>query len=366
MANTANKDLNVPAHGSNVNTWDVPVNANWAGLDVAFGGSSALSVTGQSGIVALTAAQYKPPNIIITGALTANVNYQLPSSVGGVWSISNGVTTPSRFTVTISSAAGGASVVLPQGVRTPVLADGSASGVFISLSLAAPASLNATSLGGIPAASYARQDVRSVFSLVALTRGQTINVSAGNYNTSAQQIQPTATATASTGNVGNGTFGTITAADPALIGKYLLVMTSATAFNLNDPAGSLVGAGSTGVAFSMGGIGFTLTVGGTAFVVGDNFSIQTSIYGSNYFPVNMTANGTLTNPTDLPSAVQGLTWRVKQDGTGGWTLAYGAMFKFAGGVVPPISTAPNAVSLISAIYDPTDGALYCTAALNVS
>jgi hypothetical protein len=34
---TANKFLYVPAHGADVDTWDVPVNANWNGLDQALG-----------------------------------------------------------------------------------------------------------------------------------------------------------------------------------------------------------------------------------------------------------------------------------------------------------------------------------------
>ena len=89
-------------------------------------------------------------------------------------------------------------------------------------------------------------------------------------------LKSTAAATAGGSNTGNGTFGTITAAYPALVGGYALTMTAATAFTVVDPNGNTVGTGSTGVAFSAGGIGFTLTAGGTAFVAGDNFTIATS------------------------------------------------------------------------------------------
>lgn len=364
MANTPNKNLNVPVHGSFVDDWDVPVNENWNGLDEALGGVTALSVTSVTGIVALTATQYTPPNLVITGALTGNVNYQLPAVVGGIWSIYNN-TTASRNTVSFSSAAGGPAIVLPQGARTFVVADGTAAGVELAADLSPPATLNATTLGGVPAASYGRLDIRSTFNLVSLTRGQTINVSSGNYNTSAQQLQPTAVATPNAQNVGDGTFGTINIADPAIPGNYALLMTSATAFTLFDPTGATVGSGATGSPFSVSGIGFTLTVGGIAFQAGDNFTIAALIYGSNYFPVNMTVNGTLTNPTDLPSsAVQGFTWRIKQDATGGRTLAYGGMFKFLGSVAPTLSTAANAVDILTAIYDPVDNLLYCTFAPN--
>lgn len=122
MANTPAKNLNVPAHGSFVNDWDVPVNENWAALDTALGGTTGLSVTGQSGVVALTATQYTPFNLEISGTLTAAVNYQVPSGVGGFWTIANNAS--GAFTVTFSSAAGGPSVVLQQGLRTAVMTDG--------------------------------------------------------------------------------------------------------------------------------------------------------------------------------------------------------------------------------------------------
>ncbi len=77
-------------------------------------------------------------------------------------------------------------------------------------------------------------------------------------------------------NAGNGTIGTVTVqpAPATQVGAYTLVMTSATAFVVTAPDGATA-TGSTGVAFSGLGIGFTLTAGGTAFVVGDNFTLTT-------------------------------------------------------------------------------------------
>lgn len=119
---TANKSLTKPANGDDVDTWDVPVNANSDIIDAAFGGTTTLNVTGASGTVILTSTQYRPPFMVVSGTLTASVIYQVPSGVGGEWSVSN--ITTGAFTVTISSGGGGTSVVLPQGSRTVVQSDG--------------------------------------------------------------------------------------------------------------------------------------------------------------------------------------------------------------------------------------------------
>jgi hypothetical protein len=136
---TTNKKLEQPANNDYVGNWNLPVNADWSTIDTCFGGYQVLNPTGLSGTVALTSstsgtqpytttAQWQAPNIVIgasltsTAALTANVNYQLPSGIGGIWSIYNNTT--GAFTVTFSSAGGGSSVVLPQGYRIKVVSDG--------------------------------------------------------------------------------------------------------------------------------------------------------------------------------------------------------------------------------------------------
>lgn len=83
----------------------------------------------------------------------------------------------------------------------------------------------------------------------------------------------TAAATALGTNTGNGTFGTITpVSQPTMIGVYNILFTAATAFTVTAPDGA-TSTGSTGVAFSALGIGFTITAGGTAFVAGDTFTV---------------------------------------------------------------------------------------------
>lgn len=86
----------------------------------------------------------------------------------------------------------------------------------------------------------------------------------------------TASAAALGTNTGNGTFGTITPqASPATqVGVYGLAMTDATHFTVTAPDGA-TSTGTTGVAFSALGIGFTLTAGGTPFIAGDTFAFTT-------------------------------------------------------------------------------------------
>lgn len=128
MSSTTNLTLDKPANNSDVNTWDVPVNSNMDILDAMAGGHTSLSATAASGVVALTATQYRPRIIIVTGVLTAAVNYQLPSGVGGTWAVFNNTT--GAFALTWSSAGGGTSVVLSQGFTTAVICDGTNVGLL--------------------------------------------------------------------------------------------------------------------------------------------------------------------------------------------------------------------------------------------
>jgi hypothetical protein len=74
------------------------------------------------------------------------------------------------------------------------------------------------------------------------------------------------------GNTGNFTCGTVTESGP-LVGVFKIEFIAATVFNVSDPKGAFVGEGHTGVAFSGGGLGFTITAGGTPAVAGDSATI---------------------------------------------------------------------------------------------
>lgn len=91
----------------------------------------------------------------------------------------------------------------------------------------------------------------------------------------------TAAVAADAGNTGNGT---IALADPAVDaaavgGDYKVKMTGATAFEVYDPAGVLVGKGAAGSAFAKQ-VKFTLTAGNTAMASGDSFTISVNVQPS--------------------------------------------------------------------------------------
>lgn len=102
-----------------------------------------------------------------------------------------------------------------------------------------------------------------------------------------------ATATADGDNTGNGAMGAITVGNGAMDGVYTLRITAAAAnagdFIVENPAGVLVDSGTVGVAFSAGGLGFTLADGATDFAVDDIFRIAVIASGfkwKEYDPAN--------------------------------------------------------------------------------
>lgn len=136
---TTNKSIEKPANGDYVNTWSTPVNSDWDIIDASLGGTTTLNATGASGTVTLSTSQYRPPTIIITGVLTSNVTYRIPSGVGGHWVIYNN--TSGAFSITIDSGGGGTSTTVAQGFRVLVYSDGTNIGPGItSVPLAAAGS----------------------------------------------------------------------------------------------------------------------------------------------------------------------------------------------------------------------------------
>src|SRR5271156_422089 len=120
---TPNLGLNVPAHGSFSNSWDVPVNFNWEALDTTRGGVTAISVTGVvTPSITLTATQIVPPNIEFTGTLSNQIAYFVPPNTGGFWSVYNNTT--GAFNLIFGYATVGDYFVIPAGQRTFFIGDG--------------------------------------------------------------------------------------------------------------------------------------------------------------------------------------------------------------------------------------------------
>ena len=99
----------------------------------------------------------------------------------------------------------------------------------------------------------------------------------------------TLTPAAVAGNTGNGTMNVPTADADTNAGRFRVEFYAATKFNVINPAGIIVGKGTTGVAFD-GPINFTITAGGTPFAVGDAFTVDVAIASANQWaPLNLTA-----------------------------------------------------------------------------
>lgn len=91
------------------------------------------------------------------------------------------------------------------------------------------------------------------------------------------------------GATGDPTASAIVVTDPAQAGVYTVSFTAATKFDVEDPNGAKIGSGTTGVAFSKGGLAFTLTAGSTAAVAGDMATITVAAAKGKY--VAFAANG---------------------------------------------------------------------------
>jgi hypothetical protein len=90
----------------------------------------------------------------------------------------------------------------------------------------------------------------------------------------------------------------------------------------------------------------------------DAETIATNASLSNHFSVTLEGNRTLANPTNMRDG--GIyNWRIKQDGTGSRTLAYGSKFKWPGGIEPLLSTAAGSVDRIVGQYQAADDVIEC-------
>lgn len=111
-----------------------------------------------------------------------------------------------------------------------------------------------------------------------------------------------ATGIAGSANTGNATIGTVTPTTSASLGLHIVIFTGATAFNVFSPLNALIAAGSTGVAFASGGLGFTITAGNTPCVAGDCFFITVTDNNKCQFSV------TAPDGTTLAAATVGTTY----------------------------------------------------------
>lgn len=122
---------------------------------------------------------------------------------------------------------------------------------------------------------------------IILAMGNSVNAGDALGKITVAVAAPVAAATA--GNTGNGTFGVITDTAGIAAGVYNVTFLSATRFTVEGPTGVTLGEGTTGVAFALGGLNFTITAGATAFVVGDAFTVTVSAGTAKYAALNPAA-----------------------------------------------------------------------------
>ena len=97
----------------------------------------------------------------------------------------------------------------------------------------------------------------------------------------------------------------------------------------------------------------------TPVALTDGANIATDANLSNTFYVTLGGNRTLDNPTNLQNGCI-YNWRIKQDGTGSRTLAYGSKFKWPGGTAPTLTTTASATDFISGQYWSDTDTILCT------
>lgn len=280
---TTNKNIEKPANGDYNNTWSVPVNSDWDIIDRAFGGTTSLNAVGASGTLTLTTTQYQAPIIAITGALTANVNYQLPAGVGGFWYIFNN--TSGAFSILFSSAGGGSTVTLPQGYTVAVISDGT----NIGLGTTNAALINSTYANPSWITSLAASKLTGT---LPIANGGTNATSAGDARTSL-------------GAAASGTNTDITS------------LNAAAGVQMGTPTGGAKGSGTlNATGLFVNGVAVGVSGGSVSSVSGSGGTTGMTLSGG---PI--TTSGTLT---------LGGTLNVANGGTGATTLTSGAVLIGAG------------------------------------
>lgn len=91
---------------------------------------------------------------------------------------------------------------------------------------------------------------------------------------------------------------------------------------------------------------FTAAQRGSVTALTDAATIAVDFADSNFFSVTLDGNRTLANPSNMVAGQSGAIFITQDAVTGGRTLAYDTYWEFAGGTVPTLSSATNAVDVL--------------------
>lgn len=336
---TANKDFEQPANNDYVDTWNIPVNADWAAIDTAFGGSTSLNATGLSGNQTLSVTQYRPLSLLISGTPTAAITYVVPSGVGGQWVVCN--STSGGKTVGVASAAGGSTIVIPAGTCTLVSCDGSATGMRLSISTSPAAAgsngqMQYNSGGVFAGATGITTDGTSLTIASQLTVGGNTTLGSGAGNT--LTVNGTAVAIPNGLNIGSNAF--------VITGGAIGMGTTPVGGNLLTVAG-VVQSTSGGFKFPDGTL--QSTAAGATSAAGPSTAVQYNNGGAFAGSSNLTFNSATGTLTALNLALTNAL-PVAYGGTGSTTSTG------SGAVVLATSPTINGVTLTGTAVAPTQAA----------
>lgn len=120
---TPNINLEEPARGDDVGTWDTPVNANMTLIDLVVGGQASIPLNNSP--VVLSPAQFQSKTITFSSTLTGNVFITFPTSFVKSYEIRNTCTGSSAFFIQLgTTAAGGQVIAAPPGEIVGVMNGG--------------------------------------------------------------------------------------------------------------------------------------------------------------------------------------------------------------------------------------------------
>jgi hypothetical protein len=134
----AKSNLTQPTNNSYVDSWDVPVNANFGYIDSGFGGSTT-SISLAAANYTLSSSEVRNLCILISGTLSANRTLTFPA-LSGFWIINN-TTTAGIYTITAQTGVGNTLIVPPGGLS---IIYGDATNMYLADSAGVPASTNYT------------------------------------------------------------------------------------------------------------------------------------------------------------------------------------------------------------------------------
>lgn len=120
---TPNINLEEPARGDDVGTWDTPVNANMTLIDLVAGGVTTITLNNSP--VVLSAAQYKSAVIVFNSTQTGDCAITFPTSFIKPYTIRNACTGSSAFVITmLTTASATQTITAPPGESIQVYNDG--------------------------------------------------------------------------------------------------------------------------------------------------------------------------------------------------------------------------------------------------